>query len=157
MKPLISSFSFLSFSLACVALIPAMMLGYWAIDRKLPIEHLTGQFVKWESITPHIVIIQWSAHRNRLCFGQTTSTVFAGKEIDLPSGPLPHKNAAQQIGPGAVRWTESIVMPDEAFDTEERNILLSVRFTWKCNPLQDYWPLELDAPPITIPVPQEPS
>jgi hypothetical protein len=48
-------------------------------------------------------------------------------------------------------------MPDEAFDTEERNILLSVRFTWKCNPLQDYWPLELDAPPITIPVPQEPS
>lgn len=157
MRTALSSFSFLAFCLACMTLIPAMMLGYWAVDRELPIHHVMGKFVKWESTAPYIAIIQWSAHRNRLCFGQTTSWVFSGRAIDLPPGTLPHKNATQQVDVGSVTWTESIVMPNEAFHTEEKEILLNVRFNWKCNPLQDYWPLELDAPLITIPVPQTKS
>jgi hypothetical protein len=152
-----ASFTLLTCFLAILCLLPAALIGYWAIDRKMPIQHVMGQFIKWESINPHIVVIQWSAQRNRLCLGQTVSWIYAGRPIDLPPVILPHREAAATGGKGPVSWSESISIPEEAFETKEKHILLSVRFTWQCNPLQEYWPLELDAPLITIPVPPQPA
>jgi hypothetical protein len=154
MRDLISaSFTIAAAILALLTLIPAALMGYWAVDRKMPIRHITGRFVAWESLNPPIARIQWSGERNRLCLGQTASWVFSDAPINLPATALPHKDAVTNDGKGPVKWMESIPIPDEAFGNREGNMTLNVRFTWYCNPLQEYWPLETDAPPITLPIP----
>ena len=151
-KLITASFSVLAFVLVVLVLVPAGLLTHWAIDRTMPIQRLTGQFLKWESKKPYVAMIQWTAHRKRLCIGQTTSWVYAGKPIELSPVVLPYKDAAHPMGEGLVKWTEMINIPDEAFLTEEDHILLNIHFVWRCNPLQDYWPLEHDAPLIRIPI-----
>lgn len=97
-------------------------------------------------------MIQWSAHRKRLCLGQTSSWVYAGRPIELPAVVLPYKDAAHHSGQGHVKWNEMILIPEEAFQTDDDHLLLNIHFIWRCNPLQEYWPLEHDAPLITIPI-----
>lgn len=154
MRDLIAaSFSIAAACLALLTLIPAALLAYWAVDRKMPLRHVTGRFVVWESLNPAVARIQWSGERHRLCLGQTTSWIFADQPINLPSTSLPHKDALTHDVAGAVKWMESIPIPDAAFGNREANMTLNVRFTWYCNPLQEYWPLELDANPIVLPIP----
>jgi len=148
-----ASFSIAAISLAILTLIPAALISYWAMDREMPIRHLMGQFVQWESLDPPIAKIQWTAERRRLCLGQTTSWIFSNKAMDLPSSALPHDDAVAMPVDGPVSWAESIPIPVEAMRSSGRDILLSVRFTWYCNPLQEYWPLEINAPPINLPIP----
>lgn len=154
MRELISaSFHIAAAVLVLMTLIPATLFAYWAVDRKMPLKYLTGRFVTWESLNPPIARIQWSGERNRLCLGQTTRWVFADSPISLPSTTLPHKDAVTNTGDGPVKWMESIPIPDEAFGNREAAIMLNVRFTWYCNPLQEYWPLEIDVNPIPLPIP----
>jgi hypothetical protein len=154
MRELISaSFHIAAAVLALMTLIPAALMMYWAVDRKMPIRHITGRFVAWESLNPAVARIQWSGERSRLCLGQTKSWVHTESPINLPATALPHKDSVTNSGDGPVRWMESIPIPDEAFGNRETSMTLNVRFTWYCNPLQEYWPLELDANPIPLPVP----
>lgn len=154
MKELISaSFSIVAAVLALLTLIPAALFAYWAVDRKFPVKHIVGRFVQWENLDPPIARIQWSGERSRLCLGQTTNWIFSDKAIDLPSTALPHRDSVVSKGDGPVKWMESIPIPPEAFGHGEDAITLNVRFTWYCNPLQEYWPLEADAPPIALPIP----
>ncbi len=148
-----ASFSIAAFCLAILTLIPAALIVYWAVDRTPPIRHLMGQFIQWESLNPPIVKIKWMAERSRLCLGETTSWIFAEKAMDLPSSALPHRDAINKDGSGSVSWTESIPIPPEAMKNSGGDIVLSVRFTWYCNPLQEYWPIEMDAPLINLPIP----
>lgn len=148
-----ASFHIVAFILALITLIPAVLFAYWAVDRTLPVYHIMGQFVMWESLDPPVVKVQWSGERRRLCLGQTTSWIFSDKAIDLPAAVLPHRDAVNSDGTGPVKWMESIPIPPEAFGHKEDAITLNVRFTWYCNPLQEYWPLEMDAPPIGLPIP----
>lgn len=154
MKDLIAaSFHIAAFALAALTLIPAFLFAYWAIDRTFPVYHVMGRFVMWESLDPPVVKIQWSGERRRLCLGQTTSWIFSDKAIDLPAVALPHRDSVSNEGSGPVKWVESIAIPPEAFSHKWDAIILNVRFTWYCNPLQEYWPLEMDAPPISLPIP----
>ena len=101
MKDLISaSFSIVAACLALLTLIPAALFAYWAIDRKMPIRHVTGRFVTWESLNPPIARIQWSGERSRLCLGQTMSWVYADSPINLPATALPHKDSVTSSGDG---------------------------------------------------------
>jgi hypothetical protein len=154
MRDLIAaSFSISAACLALLIMIPAALMCYWAMDRKMPLQHVTGRFIMWESLNPAVARIQWSGQRNRLCLGQTTSWIFVDQPISLPPASLPHRDAIEHDRDGAVRWMESIPIPEDAFGNREKVITLNVRFTWYCNPLQEYWPLELDASPIALPIP----
>jgi hypothetical protein len=151
-----ATFTVLAVTLGMLVVIPAAVIAVWLTDRNYPVDHVQGRFAGWESTSPPVARIRWAGSRNRICLGLATGWIFSDKVVTIPPKTLPPPDAHESVGKGQVVWIESTPIPPEAMETAEPEILLNVRFTWECNPIQQYWPVIIDPPPISIPVLKEP-
>jgi hypothetical protein len=146
-------FVFISLTLSVAVMVPILVLGYWATDRNLPLDHLSGRFDGWDAQEPHTALMTWIGNRDRICPGKIFRWVFADHPYNLQPLDLPPPGAADQLGARGVVFTVRVPIPDEAFRTAKDTLSYHVRLVWQCNPLHQYWPLVLDPPEISIPVP----
>jgi hypothetical protein len=148
-----SSFHILALIVTVGALFPLMAIVYWALDRQTPVANLHGQFDQWDESSPYNALISWTADRHRICQGKAFRWVFGDRPYNIHPIDLPPPGAAEQLGGRGVVWTVSVPIPAEALRTHRKTVTLRVRLVWQCNPLQQFWPIVLDAPDIAIPVP----
>ncbi len=148
-----TAFHVFALILTIVALVPAIAIGIWAVDREPPVSNLLGRFDRWDSINPPVALITWTGSRHRICGGTAFRWVFSDRPYNLNEVPLPPAGAAAQVGKGPDVWTVSVPIPREALETSRSHINLRVRVVWQCNPLHHYYPIVGDPPEIPIPLP----
>jgi hypothetical protein len=149
------TFTVVAIALGVSCLIPAAVIINWTLDRTPPLDLVQGRFDGWESESPPVVRVRWTGVRQRICLGESTGFAFTDRVFPLDKKSLPMSSAKEYMGKGQVVWVESVPLNQDILDTEEKSLFLTRRFSWECNPLQQYWPIVVDAPRVNIPLPEQ--
>lgn len=152
-----TTFHILAIIFTLAALIPFVVLSYWALDTRPPLENVSVRFDHWHPEDKKTAILVWRADRNRICNGTGHLWLFGDRPYSLPSAQLPPPRAAADIGKKGVEWYEAVEIPPDALHTDNSHLYLNIRLIWQCNPLQTWSPLVLDLPEISIAVPGNPQ
>lgn len=154
-KFLSTTFHVIAITLTILILIPAGVIIYWMGDKTFPVENVEIEFGGWSPTDPHVALIRWKADRNRICMGRAYRWMHAGHQRNLLPIELPPPGAATMVGGKGVVWTEEVYIPGDVTNPPYEKIDVFVRMAWVCNPLQQWWPLVFDPPPVTIHVPPQ--
>lgn len=152
-----TAFHIIAIIISITALIPALIIGTWALDTKHPVEHMVGVFDKWDGYAPHTAVITWSGLRHRVCPGTAYRWIIGQRSWYIQPDDLPPPSAHDFHREGVDTWSVTVPIPPEALDTSMEYVRLRVRLVWNCNPLQNFWPLVSDPPEVLIPVPKKPD
>ena len=151
-----TTFHIIAIIFTVAAMVPFVVMSYWALDTAPPLEKATVHFDHWHPEDQKTAVLRWRADRTRVCPGTAYYWLFGDRPYSLPSTQLPPPRAAADVGKKGVEWTHAVEIPAEALKTDIDLLYLNIRMTWQCNPLQAWNPVILDIAEIEIPVPGNP-
>ena len=123
-------------------------------DTRPPVDILGGQVVSYDAAS-HVVLIEWSAVKNRHCPGVRTGWLReAGDEppphvvVPLPEVTLPPENFRGPPAPhgSLVHWRTAVEVPPYL----DGDLIYKPEWDFACNPVQSIFPLRVPGPFITV-------
>lgn len=117
-----------------------IVCGVWLLDRKPPLENLTGRFVGWAEDDPRVAIVEWSAIRRRSCQGWNYRNIVSD-QIVIPLYPwfIEEREVRDEEIGNPTTWRVEFEVPH---DFRGGYGSYRVRHEYHCNPLQRvFWPI----------------
>ena len=118
----------------------------WLLDRELPMEGVSGEFVEWDDTVPRRGTVIWHGIQRR---SECTGTIYryivgGGETITLPPRPWEYRGPIENPEQNPRTWEAPFDVPQHVnHDASYRN-----RIEFVCNALHKYMPIIVAPPDI---------
>ena len=117
----------------------------WLIDRKPPLNAVSGEFVGWDPNTPRRGHVIWRGIPTRSdCEGNIYRYIVDGEIVTLPPRKWEYRGPLDNPKNDPITWDAPFDVPNHIdHDASYRN-----RMEFICNPLHKLWPIPVAPPDV---------
>lgn len=123
----------------------------WLLDRRSPMEAVSGEFVRWDEANPRQGLVIWHGiQRRSSCTGTIYRYIVNGEIIALTPRTWEYRGPIEDPEKNPRTWEAPFEVPDHVnHDASYRN-----RFEFICNPLHKVFPIIVAPPDVEFSLPE---
>lgn len=131
---------------ALFSLLVVAPLAYMVMDRDVPLKIEGGEVLPEQVVLGDTAQVHWQMQVLRICSGVVYRSLVDSQGTVWNSAPSKTKRSMKL---GALDFTRNFQVP---YGMALGPAKYQVKVLWRCNPLQQYWPIEMHTPVLTFKV-----